>query len=163
MTLAKTLLKLWRLRLWVGIGVLVGGVAAVSSVALSHSTVYATASTQMLVDSPDSALANASVLLDGYVARRGRLRPTDDKRRGTPVHREDRWDQRQPHRGHRTHRNQRLAGGDPRSGRNRRTARISRPGRSTSSPSCRTLPCRLWMCTQALPRPRRRSRSRMAP
>jgi hypothetical protein len=81
MTLARTLLKLWSLRLWVGIGVVVGGVAAVGSVALSHSTVYATASTQMLVDSPDSALANAGVLLDGYVARAGvfaRLMTSDE-------------------------------------------------------------------------------------
>jgi hypothetical protein len=69
MTLARTLLKLWSLRLWVGLGVLIGGVAAVGSVALSHSTVYATASSQMLVDSPDSALVNANDLLDGYVAR----------------------------------------------------------------------------------------------
>ena len=69
MTLAKILLKLWRLRLWVGIGVLVGGVAAVGTVMTSHSTVYATATTQMLVDSPDSALANASVDLTGYVDR----------------------------------------------------------------------------------------------
>ncbi len=71
MTLARTLLRLWSLRIWVGIGVLVGGVAAVGSVAMSHSTVYASASTQMLVDSPDSALVNANVLLDGYVARAG--------------------------------------------------------------------------------------------
>lgn len=69
MTLARILLKLWRLRLWVGIGVLLGGVAAVGTVVTSHSTVYATASTQMLVDSPDSALANASVDLTGYVNR----------------------------------------------------------------------------------------------
>ena len=39
------------------------------SIATSHSTVYATASTQMLVDSPDSALANASVNLTGYTDR----------------------------------------------------------------------------------------------
>jgi hypothetical protein len=71
MTLAKTLLKLWSLRLWVGLGVLVGGVAAVGSVAISHSTVYATASSQLLVDSPNSALVNANVLLDSYVARAG--------------------------------------------------------------------------------------------
>ena len=69
MTLARILLKLWRLRLWVGVGVLVAGVAAVGSVATSDSTVYASASTQMLVDSPDSALANASVDLTGYVDR----------------------------------------------------------------------------------------------
>ena len=71
MTFAKTLLRLWSLRLWVGIGLIVGAVAAVGSVAMSHSTVYATASTQMLVDSPDSALSNANTLLDGYVARAG--------------------------------------------------------------------------------------------
>jgi hypothetical protein len=68
-TLARILLKLWRLRLWVAIGVLVGGVAAVGSVAMTHNTVYATASTQMLVDSPNSALANASVDLTGYIDR----------------------------------------------------------------------------------------------
>ncbi len=66
MTFARILLKLWRLRLWVGLGLVVAGVAAVGSVATSHSTVYATASTQMLVDSPDSALANASVDLSFY-------------------------------------------------------------------------------------------------
>jgi hypothetical protein len=51
--------------------VLLGGVAAVSGVATSPSTVYATASTQMLVDSPNSALSNASVDLTGYLARAG--------------------------------------------------------------------------------------------
>jgi hypothetical protein len=68
-TLAKILLKLWRLRLWVGLGILLGGVAAVGSITTSHSTVYASASTEMLVDSPDSALANASIDLAGYNAR----------------------------------------------------------------------------------------------
>lgn len=69
MTLARILLKLWSLRLWVALGVVLGGVAAVGSSTTSHSTVYASASTQMLVDSPDSALANASVDLAGYLAR----------------------------------------------------------------------------------------------
>ena len=69
MKLARILLRLWTLRIWVGIGVLLGGLAAVATVTTSHSTVYATASTQMLVDSPDSALANASVDLTGYLAR----------------------------------------------------------------------------------------------
>ena len=36
---------------------------------MSHSTVYSTASTQMLVDSPSSALANSGVDLTGYDAR----------------------------------------------------------------------------------------------
>ena len=69
MTLARILLKLWSRRLWLGIGVLLAGLAAVGSVAMSHSTVYATASTQMLVDSPESALTNANIDLTGYIAR----------------------------------------------------------------------------------------------
>ena len=79
MTLARILLKLWSLRLWVGLGVLVAGAAAVGTVAMSHSAVYATASTQMLVDSPGSALANANVAV-GRLCRPGeRLRPNDDQ------------------------------------------------------------------------------------
>src|ERR1700756_3289631 len=57
------------LRRWVAVGAAVAAVAAVYSVSTSHSTVYASASTQMLVDSPDSALANAGVDMTGYVAR----------------------------------------------------------------------------------------------
>jgi hypothetical protein len=68
-TLATILLKLWKLRLWVAIGVVLGVFAAAGSIATSHTTVYANASTQMLVDSPDSALANAGVDLTGYVSR----------------------------------------------------------------------------------------------
>jgi hypothetical protein len=69
MTLATTILKLWNRRRWLGVGALIAAVAAVGSVVTSHSTVYATASTEMLVDSPNSALTNDSVLLDGYVGR----------------------------------------------------------------------------------------------
>jgi hypothetical protein len=68
-TLARILLKLWKLRLWVGVGGLLAVAAAVGSVTMSHSTVYANASTQMLVDSPFSALANAGVDMSGYAAR----------------------------------------------------------------------------------------------
>jgi hypothetical protein len=81
LTLARTLLKLWTLRLWVGLGVVVAGVAAVAMFAMSHSTVYSIASTQMLVDSPNSALANSNTLLAGYVARAGvfaRLMTSDE-------------------------------------------------------------------------------------
>jgi hypothetical protein len=49
--------------------------------AMSSSTVYSIASTQMLVDSPNSALANANTLLTGYVARAGvfaRLMTSDE-------------------------------------------------------------------------------------
>jgi hypothetical protein len=68
-TLARILLKLWKLRLWVGVGGLLGVVAAVGSVTRSHSVVYANASTQMLVDSPASALANSGADIAGYAAR----------------------------------------------------------------------------------------------
>ena len=69
LTTARILLKLWKLRLWVGIGAVLALVAAVGSVATSKTTVYATASTQMLVDSPSSALANAATDISGYNAR----------------------------------------------------------------------------------------------
>jgi hypothetical protein len=69
MTLAETLLKLWSLRIGVGIGILVAIAAAAASMTTSHSTVYASASTEMLVDSPQSALANADVDLSGYLTR----------------------------------------------------------------------------------------------
>jgi hypothetical protein len=59
------------LRLWVGLGVVVAGVAAVGSVMATKKAVFAVASTQMLVDSPDSALANATVDLTGYLDRAG--------------------------------------------------------------------------------------------
>ena len=69
MTFARILLKLWRLRLWTGLGLVLAVVVAGASITLSHSAVYASASTQMLVDSPNSALANASADLTGYLAR----------------------------------------------------------------------------------------------
>ena len=69
MTLAKNLLKLWKLRIWVGVGVLLATVAAVASLTMFRSAVYSSASTQMLVDSPQSALANAGTDLTGYLGR----------------------------------------------------------------------------------------------
>jgi hypothetical protein len=68
-TLEKILLKLWKLRLWVGVGGLLAVLAAVASLTMFHSAVYSSASTKMLVDSPQSALANASVDLTGYLGR----------------------------------------------------------------------------------------------
>lgn len=81
MTLARILLKLWNLRRWVAVGIVLGILAAVGSVATSSSTVYANASTQMLVDSPTSALANAGADITGYIARANvfaRLMTTDE-------------------------------------------------------------------------------------
>jgi hypothetical protein len=69
MQLAQILVKLWKLRIWAGVGVLLATVAAVASLTMFHSAVYATASTQMLVDSPQSALADAGADLSGYIAR----------------------------------------------------------------------------------------------
>lgn len=66
---ASTLLRLWKLRLWVGIGGFVAIAAAVASTTLSHSVVYSSASTKLLVDSPKSALANAGADLSGYLTR----------------------------------------------------------------------------------------------
>lgn len=66
LALATTLLKLWKLRLWVGLGAVLATLAAAASMTLLHSTVYASASTVMLVDSPQSALANSSIDLSGY-------------------------------------------------------------------------------------------------
>jgi hypothetical protein len=68
-TLAPIILKLWKLRLWVGVGIVLGVAAAVASVTMSHSAVYANASTQMLVDSRASALANAGADMTAYTAR----------------------------------------------------------------------------------------------
>ena len=69
MTLAKILLKLWKLRIWVGVGGLLATVAAVASLTMFRSVVYASASTQILVDSPQSAVANAGIDLTGYLGR----------------------------------------------------------------------------------------------
>ena len=69
MTLAKLLLRLWKLRLWVALGGVLAVVAAVASVKLAHSPVYSSATTGMLVDSPQSVLGNAEIDLTGYVAR----------------------------------------------------------------------------------------------
>ena len=52
MGMAQLILRLWKLRLWVLIGVVFAGAAAAAMLTLAKSTVYAAASTQMVVDSP---------------------------------------------------------------------------------------------------------------
>ena len=69
MTLAQTLLKLWKLRTWVAVGAVLAIAAAVASLTMLHSTVYSSASTQMVVDSPRSALADAGTDLTPFTAR----------------------------------------------------------------------------------------------
>jgi hypothetical protein len=69
MNLAQILLKLWKLRKWVAIGGVLATVAAIASVTTMSSPVFATASTQMLVDAPKSALADAGTDLTGFTTR----------------------------------------------------------------------------------------------
>ena len=58
-------------KLLVAIGVLVAALAGTASVQVPESTVYAAATTQMVVDSPRSALGNIDSSLDPFTARAG--------------------------------------------------------------------------------------------
>lgn len=71
MTLAKILLKLWALRIWVAIGLVPAGAVAAASVEMSHSTIYSIASTQILVDSPTSGLASSGGASGAEAAMQG--------------------------------------------------------------------------------------------
>ncbi len=69
MELARALLKLWRLRLWLLIGVALGATAAGAGMALLRSPVYAAASTQMIVDAPRSALGDPQEDITPFTSR----------------------------------------------------------------------------------------------
>ncbi len=69
MELAKTVLKMWSLRFWLAIGAVLAIGAALASMTLMHSKVYASASTQMIVDAPQTALGDAEEDLTPYTAR----------------------------------------------------------------------------------------------
>jgi hypothetical protein len=69
MKFAEILLKAWTLRRWMGLCALVALAVAVASLTVFKSTVYASASTQMLVDSPQSALGDSRTDLTGFTAR----------------------------------------------------------------------------------------------
>ena len=69
MGLAKTLLRIWALRVWIAVGAVLALAAAAASLTMLHSEVYATASTQMVVDAPRSALGDAGEDLTPYTAR----------------------------------------------------------------------------------------------
>jgi hypothetical protein len=69
MEFALALLKLWKLRIWVGFGLVLAAVAAFGSLNLGHSAVYAAAQTEMIVDSPQSALGNSQSDLTPYLTR----------------------------------------------------------------------------------------------
>lgn len=69
MGMAQLILRLWKLRFWVLIGVVFAGAAAAAMMTLAKSTVYAAASTQMVVDSPRSALGDAQTDLTPFTMR----------------------------------------------------------------------------------------------
>jgi hypothetical protein len=69
LALANSLLTLWKLRIRVAVGLVLAGAVAFAAHSALHTTVYASASTEMLVDSPDSALANANTDITAYLAR----------------------------------------------------------------------------------------------
>ena len=69
MELAQALQLLWRRKIWVALGVVVALGLGVASVKALKKEVYATASTQMIVDSPRSLLGNAGASLIPFTAR----------------------------------------------------------------------------------------------
>jgi hypothetical protein len=69
MELAQAVLLLWQRKTWVAVGVVVALGAGILSVQVLKKEVYATAATQMMVDSSRSPLANAGASLDPFTAR----------------------------------------------------------------------------------------------
>src|ERR1700761_4139764 len=69
MELAQALLLLWKRRIVVALGVVVAIGVGFAAVHLLKKEGYATASTQMIVDSPRSPLGNAGASLDPFTAR----------------------------------------------------------------------------------------------
>jgi hypothetical protein len=69
MELALTLNRLWQRRFWVAIGAVLAVVAAFYSSNALRKTTYSTASTQMVVDAPKSALGNLHTSLIPYTSR----------------------------------------------------------------------------------------------
>ena len=71
MELAQALVQLWQRKIWLAVGLVVAVLAAFASRELLKSNVYAAASTQMVIDSPQSALGNISPDLTPFTARAG--------------------------------------------------------------------------------------------
>ncbi len=69
MELALALLRLWERRLWVAIGAILAIAAGVGGMTAFKSTVYSSASTQMVVDAPKSALGNMQTSLVPFTNR----------------------------------------------------------------------------------------------
>jgi hypothetical protein len=71
MELALALSQLWQRKVLLGLGVVVAVLAGFVSHEALKSTVYSAATTQMVVDSPHSALGNVNDSLDPFTARAG--------------------------------------------------------------------------------------------
>ncbi len=69
MELALALMRLWERRIWLAIGVVVAVAAGFGGMVAFKSTVYSSASTQMVVDSPKSALGNMQTSLIPFTNR----------------------------------------------------------------------------------------------
>lgn len=69
MELALALLRLWERRIWVAIGAVLAVAAGVAGMSAFKSTAYSSASTQMVVDAPKSALGNLQTSLLPFTNR----------------------------------------------------------------------------------------------
>ena len=69
MELALALMRLWERRIWLAIGVVIAVAAGFGGMVAFKSTVYSSASTQMVVDSPKSALGNMQTSLIPFTNR----------------------------------------------------------------------------------------------
>lgn len=71
MELAQALVRLWERKIWLLVGLVFAGIAGFGVHQVAKSTVYAAATTQMVVDSPRSALGDIQSSLEPFTARAG--------------------------------------------------------------------------------------------
>jgi len=71
MELAQALIQLWERKIWLLVGLIVAGVARFGVHQTAKSSVYAAATTQMVVDAPRSALGDIQSSLEPFTARAG--------------------------------------------------------------------------------------------
>jgi hypothetical protein len=69
MELALAVLRLWEHRVWLAIGVAVAVAVGIAALSTFKTTVYSSASTQMVVDAPKSALGNTQASLIPFTNR----------------------------------------------------------------------------------------------
>lgn len=71
MELAQALLHLWDRKIWVALGLVLAVLAGLGARQALKASVYSAATTQMVVDSPRSALGDINSSLDPFTARAG--------------------------------------------------------------------------------------------